>query len=115
MKTKRQSIDEFCDQPDGSFAKFVKTYPDPDQFLQDAKDYPNIIKLKIKIYSRPTPHIKHADLAEGLKNGGLDRQVFSNYFGVQTCSEHGLYPHDVEAVLERMINKRLTGTQLFWD
>jgi hypothetical protein len=54
-------------------------------------------------------------LDKALKNSGIDRDKFSEYFGMQTCHEGGLYPWDVEPVLERMMSGKLTGTQLYWD
>ncbi len=43
------------------------------------------------------------------------RKIFDDYYGVQTRISEGMYAWDVEAVLERMTSKRLTGTQLLWD
>jgi len=45
----------------------------------------------------------------------LDEAKFNYLFGCQTVSEYGAYPHDIEAVLERMLSGRLTGTQLIPD
>ena len=46
-------------------------------------------------------------------------QQFSELFGVQTCpvvpGVRAVYAWDAEAVIERMISGKLTGTQLLWD
>jgi hypothetical protein len=54
------------------------------------------------------------DKKTGKKIGSHVKQ-FSKLFGCQTMSGVGPYAHDVEAVLERMLSGKLTGTQLFWD
>jgi len=59
--------------------------------------------------------VTHKDLDGGLIKNKLNRRTFSALFGIQTCSEKGVYAHDAEAVLQRMINGSLTGSQLFWD
>lgn len=80
--------------------------------------YPLIHKFGIKVEDRPFPHILSEDLDKILTP--QQRRQFSEYFGVQTQllrddGRGGMYLHDVEAVLERIFNKRLTGTQLIWD
>ena len=40
---------------------------------------------------------------------------FNELYGMQTAAAEGLYPYDVESVLERMESGRLTGSQAFWD
>lgn len=57
------------------------------------------------------------------KSRGLNHEKFCELFGVQTCPIiqsgdgylHALYAWDAEAVLERMISGKLTGSQLDWD
>ena len=109
----KKTVDEYCGQPSGTFDKFVKDNSDPDQFAWNAKRYPNIVKLGIPITK--DGNVKFKDLRNGLKRHKLSAKIFDNYFGVQTASGEGPYADDVEAVLNRMINKKLTGTQLFWD
>lgn len=78
-------------------------------------NYPLLTKLGVKIEKEPVAHIKRAELIAKLAKHKIDLEKFDEYFGVQTCFIDGPYPWDVEAVLERMINKKLTGTQLFPD
>ncbi len=77
--------------------------------------YNRIEQLGIVITENPIEHIEFDVLDKALKNNGIDRDKFSEYFGMQTCHEGGLYPWDVESVLERMMSGKLTGTQLYWD
>ena len=74
--------------------------------------YPLLKKLKI-------PHSKKlvswADLEAGLIRNKINRDLFDKYFGIQTCPTGGCYPWDCEAVLERVINKKLIGSQKYWD
>jgi len=77
--------------------------------------YNRIDQLGIVITDNPIEHIEFDALDKALKNSGIDRDKFSEYFGMQTCYEKGLYPWDVEPVLERMMSGKLTGTQLYWD
>lgn len=73
-------------------------------------------KLKIKITDcAGVSIVTHKDLKKGLAKNKIDRKKFSALFGVQTCPIGGVYAHDAEAVLQRMINKKLTGSQLYWD
>ena len=82
-------------------------------------EYPNLAKLGIKVYKKPVSHIRILELEKALKKHNLSKEKFNEYFGVQTCPVvplwRAIYPWDAEAVLERMINNKLTGTQLFWD
>jgi hypothetical protein len=81
--------------------------------------YPNITKLGIKVYNEPTLHIKPNELKVALIKNNISVKKFSDLLGVHTgvlingkcCS----YPSDIEDVLVRMIEKRLTGTQLMID
>jgi hypothetical protein len=77
--------------------------------------YPRINQLGVRIYKTPVAHVRSKELHAKLKRAGLDGDRFSDLFGVQTCYEKGPYPWDVEAVLERMMSGKLTGTQLLWD
>jgi hypothetical protein len=73
----------------------------------------------------PIQHTEHfngifsEDIDAALAKHNMDRNEFSRLFGIQTIGvidERGaLYPHDVEAVLERMMSGRKTGTQALWD
>lgn len=80
--------------------------------------YPRIYELGIPIHEYSAKKDLHViywkELNKILKPLKMVK-VFSKVFGVQTCSDEGAYPWDVEAVLERIISGRLTGTQLFWD
>ena len=84
-------------------------------------NYPNCDKLNIPILTQngKTYFVKRKDLDAGLKKANLDAEKFSKLFGSQTCpvidSKPCLYPWDVEAVLERMISGKLTGSQKDWD
>lgn len=77
--------------------------------------YNRIDQLGIVITESPIDHIEFDVLDKALKNSGIDADKFNEYFGMQTCYEKGLYPWDVEPVLERMMSGKLTGTQLYWD
>jgi len=77
--------------------------------------YKRIDQIGAVITESPIPHIKFDVLNESLEKSGLDRDKFSQYFGVQTCYQGGLYPWDVESVLERMMSGKLIGTQLMVD
>jgi hypothetical protein len=81
--------------------------------------YPNLIKLGVEIHNEPYPHIYWDDLDAALKKNNLDKEKFSKYFGAQTMilinGKACPYPHDVEAVLERMKSGKLTGTQFLFD
>ena len=73
----------------------------------------------MSIGEEPIAHVMAEELNEALDRAELSVTEFNELFGVQTCplinGQHGLYPWDVEAVLERMISGKLTGTQAFWD
>lgn len=78
-------------------------------------NYPRIAELGMTIIKSPISHITWTDLDEKIHDAGLDREKFGDYFGIQTCYIKGPYPWDVEAVLERMMSGKLTGTQKDWD
>jgi hypothetical protein len=50
-----------------------------------------------------------------LVKANLNPDTYVELFGVQTQILQGPYAWDVEAVLERMMSGKLTGTQLFMD
>ena len=83
--------------------------------MTTATEYPRIKQLGMTVIEDPVQHVTWTDLDEKVIDGGLDREKFSDYFGVQTCYARGPYPWDVEAVLERMMSGQLTGTQKYWD
>lgn len=66
--------------------------------------YPKIAKLGLKIYNEPISHILSEDLTAAMSKN--DRKKFSDIFGFRTCirveNRLGLYPWDVEGVLEEM-------------
>jgi hypothetical protein len=88
-------------------------------------NYPRLAQLGIPVKSmdyapsRFLNYVLIADVKAGLKRHRLSKRLFDELFGVQTCpvtdEGPGLYPWDTEAVLERMLSGRLTGTQLVWD
>jgi len=79
------------------------------------KEYPRIAALGLVVHTEDgCAYVKRADLIEALrKKGWLKR--YSELYGVQTQSVHGPYPHDCEAVLERLATGKRVGTQLLWD
>ena len=87
------------------------------EILDLSKQAPNLYKLKIPIYcdAGEIPYVKWRELNVALKKNKLSKKKFGQIFGCQTMSGNGPYYYDVEAVLERMINGKLTGTQLFLD
>ena len=78
-----------------------------------------IEQIGLTIYKEPIPHVRDKELKEALDNAGMSNELFDKLFGVQTGivvdGEMCLYDYDVEAVLERMMSGKVTGTQLFWD
>ena len=85
--------------------------------------YPRLAQLGVHVYAKGgcdavDPLELQFFILSLLPAGSL--KEFDGLFGVQTCpvlAELGqaLYAWDVEAVLERMMSGRITGTQLFWD
>jgi len=78
------------------------------------KLYPKIYKLGCTVDRKPVDHIKWKALNTALKKAKIMKK-FSELFGVQTCLIDGPYAWDVEAVLVRIYDKKLTGTQLIPD
>lgn len=79
--------------------------------------YPRLTQLGIEINESDAgpPGVNNDSLNAALIRNNLSIETFSELFGCQTCSVNGAYPWDVEAVLERMMSGKLTGTQLLWD
>jgi hypothetical protein len=77
--------------------------------------YPYIEKLGLKVVEEPIAHINRYKLIKALKKYRITKK-FNEYFGTgQTQYVDGPYPYDVEAVLVRIFENKLTGTQKFWD
>jgi hypothetical protein len=87
--------------------------------MKTSHKYHWINKLKIPIHlEHNIHHITIQDLAKVLTEKQIKQ--FDEYFGVQTClfrndGQAGLYLHDVEAVLVRIFDKKLVGSQRYWD
>ena len=80
-----------------------------------ANVYPRIKALGIPVFQdRNVEYVSFNSLKKALKDKGITRK-FHKLFGIQTCYELGLYPWDVEAVLEKMASGELIGSQLNWD
>lgn len=81
-------------------------------------NYPQLTALNIPISYTPAPsnlaYIDRKVLKKALTKLKITRQ-FKKYFGIQTALKDGLYAWDVEAVLERIYNNKLIGSQLDWD
>ena len=85
--------------------------------------YPRIDQLRIRLYVETGCYYVDADeLAFKLTFLLEDEKApdtFNELFGVQTCpcipGMDAVYAWDAEAVLERMLSGKLTGTQLTWD
>jgi hypothetical protein len=77
--------------------------------------YPRITQIGLAVYEEPCAHVKWEEMDAALAAHRLDRKRFGELFGVQTVCAHGPYSWDVEAVLERMMSGRRTGTQILWD
>lgn len=64
-------------------------------------------------------YVECEELLNCLKKNNLSIKKFSKLFGVATCpyvnGKTAYYPWDVEDVLERMIGKKIVGTQLNFD
>ena len=81
-------------------------------------EYPRLEELGIEIVETDKdsyPGVNWVQLQLALANAGLSIEEFGELYGVQTAGPNGMYPWDVEAVLERMISGKLTGTQRDWD
>lgn len=81
--------------------------------------YPRLRQLGVAVNRRADPNaptgVADDELNKALRKHRLSVRTFSKLFGVQTCGPNGMYPHDVEAVLERMISGARTGSQYLWD
>lgn len=77
--------------------------------------YPRCEQIGVVIFQDPIAHISRSDLQKCLEKAGLDQDKYAEFYGIQTQYVSGPYPWDVEAVLERMMSNKLTGTQLLMD
>jgi len=80
--------------------------------------FPRLEELGVEIVETEKesyPGVNWVQLQLALANAGLSIELFGKLYGVQTAGANGMYPWDVEAVLERMMSGRKTGTQLHWD
>lgn len=79
-------------------------------------DYPRLTELGIQVCCelQGPPYVRRDTLHIALKTKAA-RGKFAELFGTQTCPAGGYYPWDVEAVLERMMSGKLTGSQAIWD
>jgi hypothetical protein len=100
----------------------MKSKNDKKKLKKELKQYKRIKELGIEISHDETCDVSGVtikNLHSALKKNKLDSELFSKLFGVQTCpvvnGKSAMYPWDVEAVLERMMSGKLTGTQLLWD
>ncbi len=80
-----------------------------------ANEYPRLEQIGCNVKHEPMDHVPWTELDAAINDAGLDRERFSDLFGVQTCYAGGVYAWDAEAVLERMMGGRLTGSQRYWD
>ncbi len=85
--------------------------------MKTKSEYPRIAELGLTIYNLPVAHIKPIELKKKLTK--KEYSEFNKLFGSQTCpivnGKCGLFPWDTEAVLERIISGKLTGSQKYWD
>jgi hypothetical protein len=85
---------------------------------KDQDPYPLIKKYKIptELYPGEANLVicPWDDLRGQLEALGIASQ-FSAYFGIQTTMDKGPFASDVEAVLNRIYKKKVTGTQLHMD
>lgn len=77
--------------------------------------YPRLHQIGCNVKREPMDHVPWTELDEAINGAGLNRERFSDLFGVQTCYAGGVYAWDAEAVLERMMGGKLTGSQRYWD
>ena len=77
--------------------------------------FPRCEEIGVVIFKEPIPHISRSNLQECLERAGLNQEKYGELYGIQTQYVSGPYPWDVEAVLERMMSGKLTGTQLLMD
>lgn len=82
------------------------------------REYPRLEELGVEvIYDRRKgpPGVNWIHLQLALAEAGLSIEDFSRIYGIQTAGGNGMYPWDVEAVLEKMMSGKLQGSQLVWD
>ena len=80
--------------------------------------YPRLEELGVGIIpgdDDSPPGVNWLELQLAMSRADLSIQKFCDYYGVQTCGANGMYPWDVESVLERMVSGKKTGSQLVWD
>lgn len=81
--------------------------------------YKRLAELKIPVKktvdASPIEYVEVDSIISALIRNSMSVDKFNELFGSQTCIPEGLYPWDVEAVLERMMSGALTGTQLMPD
>ena len=81
--------------------------------------YPNIEKLGIMIHPYPSPHILTEDVHSALSHLGFSTSKLDDLLGSQTVllaeGRSGLYPHDVESILSRLLNNKTSTSQLLFD
>jgi hypothetical protein len=84
--------------------------------MKTKNKYPLLEKLGIKVYSpEKDSYVLWDDVNKVIKDKNIDKKMFADFYGVQTQGAYGPFPYDIEAVFQRIINNKLTGTQLFWD
>jgi hypothetical protein len=81
----------------------------------EMSEYPRCKQIGVSVIEHPIHHVNRQELNECLVKAGLNPETYSELYGVQTQILEGPYAWDVEAVLERMMSGKLTGTQLLWD
>jgi len=79
------------------------------------KEYKRCREIGVTIIQEPMNHVNRNNLHECLMKAGMSPELYSKLYGVQTQYIGGPYAWDVEAVLERMMSGKLTGTQLLMD
>jgi hypothetical protein len=79
------------------------------------KLYPRCYQIGVSVIESPIHHVNRDELNKCLVKANLNPDTYVELFGVQTQILQGPYAWDVEAVLERMMSGKLTGTQLFMD
>jgi hypothetical protein len=79
------------------------------------KLYPRCHQIGVSVVESPIHHVDRNELNECLVKANLNFDTYAELYGVQTQILQGPYAWDVEAVLERMMSGKLTGTQLLMD
>lgn len=91
----------------------------PRRRKQRPPEYPRCAELFIPVARHPAGGFAYTPrrmLIHALEaRGETFSTAFSRLFGHQTQCDLGPYAWDVEAVLERMVTSRRTGSQLLWD